>query len=153
MRYVGIDLGDRRTGLAVGDPQTGVVTPLSTVDVPLAHRTGRDLAHAITRVIDDQVGPAELVMGLPLNMDGTEGPRAKVVRGFGALLAALAARPLHYQDERLTSAEADWAMAGSGLTHAQKKARRDGLAAAAVLGDFFKAKQGATEAPSHKGTE
>ncbi|MCC6662022.1 MAG: Holliday junction resolvase RuvX [Phycisphaerales bacterium] len=138
MRYVGIDLGDKRTGLAVGDAQTGLVTPLKTVDVPLAARTGRDLAQALTRAFDDQVGAAELVLGLPLNMDGTEGPRARVVRGFGTLLAALSARVLHYQDERLTSAEADWAMAGSGLTHARKKARRDGLAAAAVLGDFLR---------------
>ena len=158
MRYVGIDLGDKRTGLAVGDAQTGLVTPMRVVEGPLAAAGGRDLARTLARVIGDEVGPAGLVLGLPLNMDGTEGPRARLVRGFGTLLAAETGRVLHYQDERLTSAEADWAMAGSGLTHGQKKARRDGLAAAAVLGDFLKARghggtgEG-TEARRHEGTE
>jgi len=78
-----------------------------------------------------------LVIGLPLNMDGTEGPRAKLVRSFAVLLETRTARVVHMQDERLTSANADWNMAGSGLTHKQKKSRRDALAAAEILKDFL----------------
>jgi putative Holliday junction resolvase len=85
------------------------------------------------------------VVGLPLNMDGTEGPRARVVRAFAERLRTRTGRSLHYQDERLTSAEADWAMSRTGMTHQQKKERRDALAAAAILRDFLEARRGASE--------
>ena len=62
---------------------------------------------------------------------------ASGARDLGAQLGARTGLPIHYQDERLTSAQADWSMAGSGLTHAQKKSRRDALAAAAILHDFL----------------
>lgn len=140
MRYVAVDLGDRRTGLAVGDSQTRVVTPLEVLESPIAVRAGEQLLEDLARAIGEQLGPhapAELVMGLPLNMDGTEGPRAKLVREFAARLSQKTARMVRFQDERLTSAEADWGMARSGMTRGEKKSRRDALAAAAVLRDFL----------------
>jgi putative Holliday junction resolvase len=70
-------------------------------------------------------------------MDGTEGPRAKSVRVFAERVAKATGRVVHFHDERLSSVEADWKMARSGLTHGQKKARRDALAAAAILQDFL----------------
>jgi putative Holliday junction resolvase len=83
----------------------------------------------------------ELIVGLPLNMDGTEGPRAKMVRDFTARLAArlptAPTRPIHFQDERLTSVDADWQLARSGKTHKEKKQLRDALAAATMLRDFL----------------
>jgi putative Holliday junction resolvase len=140
MRYVAIDLGDKRTGLAVGDSQTRVVTPLQVLESPIAARNGEQLLDDLAKAIAEQVGPhaaAELVVGLPLNMDGTEGPRAKLVREFAARLEKTSGRAVRFQDERLTSAEADWGMARSGMTRGEKKARRDALAAAAVLRDFL----------------
>lgn len=70
-------------------------------------------------------------------MDGTEGPRAKVVRAFAARLIQRTHRTVHFQDERLTTADADWQMARSGMTHKQKKLRRDALSAANILRDFL----------------
>jgi len=141
VRYLSIDLGDKRTGLAAGDAITRIATPLIVLEVPIAERAGEALLDAIGRAIDDQLGPpssrGELVIGLPFNMDGTEGPRAKLVREFAARLARRVPRPIHFQDERLTSAAADWSMARSGLTRQQKKDRRDALAAATLLQDFL----------------
>ncbi len=139
MRYVGIDLGDRRTGIALGDSETRTSSPLCILEVPLADEGGRALLARIEKVVRENVGtgPCGIVLGLPLNMDDTEGPRAKSTRAFGERLAALLGIPVHVQDERLTSSEADWAMAQSGLTHKQKKARRDAIAAAAILRDFL----------------
>jgi putative Holliday junction resolvase len=57
---------------------------------------------------------------------------------FGERIAALAGLEVRYQDERLTSAQADWQMSQSGLTHKQKKGRRDALAAAAILEEFLR---------------
>ncbi len=141
-RYLAIDLGDKRTGLAVGDRLTGVVTPLHTLEVPITDRAGEALLLAIARAIDEQFSPhahVELVIGLPFNMDGTEGPRAKGVRTFAARIAASLSPPrtIHFQDERLTSVDADWQMARSGRTHKDKKNIRDALAAATLLRDFL----------------
>lgn len=78
-------------------------------------------------------GPeTEIVIGIPLNMDDTEGPRAKLVREFTRKLASRIDRPIVLVDERKTSQLADARMSQSGLTHKQKKQRRDAIAAAAI---------------------
>lgn len=140
MRYIAVDLGDARTGLAVGDDATRIVSPLEVVECPTAMCGGEALLDLLQAAIDRVVSPrspCELVIGLPLNMDDTEGPRAKLVRAFAKRLEARTRRPVHFQDERLTSSEADWSMARSGMTRKQKKDRRDALAAAAILRDFL----------------
>jgi putative Holliday junction resolvase len=70
-------------------------------------------------------------------MDGSEGERAKLARRFADELAAATKLPVHLQDERLTSYDADQQMSRSGLTRGEKKARRDALAACALLRDFL----------------
>ncbi len=147
VRYLAIDLGDKRTGVAAGDAVTGIVTPVDVLEVPLSERAGEALLDAIARMVGKQLGertPGELVFGLPLNMDGTEGPRARLVREFAERAARRTGRTIRFQDERLTSSDADWSMARSGLTRGQKKARRDALAAAAILRDFLDAKSRGT---------
>lgn len=144
MRYLGIDLGDKRTGLALGDDQTRLATPAEVIDIPMGLAGGGPLIEAIVRAYDRLIGPStpgELVVGLPLNMDGTESGRCRVVRAFAARVRARIDRQVRFQDERLTSAEADWTMSGADLTHRQKKDRRDALAAAAILRDFLSSPQ------------
>lgn len=141
MRYLAIDLGDKRTGLALGDSQTRLASPVEMIGVPLSQRGGAALIDAIREALDRLVGagaPCELVIGVPL-IDGEETARSKLVRAFGKSVAEATGRIVHYQDESLTSSDADWSMARSGLTRQQKKARRDALAAAAILGDFLSA--------------
>lgn len=139
MRYLCIDLGDKRTGLAVGDAETRLVSALSVLESPIAVRGGEALLEALAKAVDEQLGKSagELVVGLPLNMDDTEGPRAKSVRAFAARIGERIGRVVHFQDERLTSAAADWSMARSGMTRGEKKQRRDAIAAAEILRDFL----------------
>ena len=137
MRYLAIDLGDKRTGIAIGDDVTCIVTPNEVLSIPIKPTHDR-LLDAIASCIDE-FGPDALVLGLPLNMDGSEGERTKLVRVFGVALGARTGLDVLYQDERLTSADAEWTLAGSGKTHRQKKAVRDALAAAVILRDFLRA--------------
>lgn len=143
MRYLAIDLGDKRTGLALGDRETGLVSPLETIECPIGADAGRLLLERLHAAILKHLGEAApsrydvLVIGLPLNMDGSEGPQAKKIRAFGVTLAERTGRNIVYHDERLTSVEADWSMSQSGMTRGQKKQKRDALAAAAILRDYF----------------
>ncbi|MEM9084232.1 MAG: Holliday junction resolvase RuvX [Planctomycetota bacterium] len=134
MRYLAVDLGDARTGLATGDDETRLAGPAGLITVP--RKATEELLRQLVKAIRDHQAEV-VVLGLPLNMDGTEGPRVKLTRAFGEQLAAASGAEIRYHDERLTSVEADWRMAGSGLTHKQKKQRRDALAAAALLEDYF----------------
>jgi len=143
MRYLCIDLGDKRTGLAVGDDATGMALPLDLIEVASDVRGGEALIEAIIAAIAQQFSPQtpfELVVGLPLNMDGSEGPRVRIVRAFVTRLEARLSppRPTHLHDERLSTARADARMARTGLTHKQKKFRRDAIAAGAILEDFLR---------------
>lgn len=143
MRYLGIDLGDRRTGLALGDDQLRLAIPAAVLEIPVDRQAGEALLAALQRAISEHLGPAvapgELVIGLPMNMDGTEGPRAQAARRMGEKIGAMTGRRVHMQDERLTTAAADWSLAQTGLTHKQKKERRDAIAAAALLQGFLNA--------------
>lgn len=134
MRYLAIDLGDRRTGLATGDDESGIVSAAGVIELPL--NRGDSLLDGLCQAIRDHE-PEALVVGMPFNMDGSEGPRAKLVRVFVERLTQRIDLPVRYQDERLTSVQADWEMARSGMTHKQKKQRRDALAAAAILRDYL----------------
>ncbi len=141
MRLLGIDLGDKRTGIALADTITGIATPIEVIEVPIARRDGVDLLDAIVRAVERELGPVsaegEIVLGLPLNMDGSQGPRARMVSEFGIRVEQATGRTVHLHDERLSSVEADKRMARTGLTHGQKKSRRDAIAAAGILGSYM----------------
>lgn len=131
-RYLAIDPGEKRTGLAVGEDITGHAGPVGVVEAADPATLLKALRDAI-----EQHGPDALVIGVPYNMDGTEGPAARKAQALAMLLEANTGLRVHRVDERLTSYAADQAMKQSGLTHKQKKARRDALAAAAILRDFL----------------
>lgn len=144
--YLAIDPGEARTGTASGDAETRLASPLRVIEVPAKQRDR--LLHEIHADIES-TGARALVMGLPLEMEsGDEGPSARRARAMGDWIANETGLPIHFVDERLTSAEADWQMARSGLTHKQKKARRDALAAANILRTFLEALDETGDAPS-----
>lgn len=132
MRFLAIDLGGKRTGLALGDDRTRIASPLSIITTVVRHELVRQLKKAI-----DQQGPDALVLGYALNMDGSEGPMAQKTREFADDLTKETGLKVFLHDERLTSYAAEGKLDGSGLTHGGKKKRRDALAAAALLEDFL----------------
>ena len=132
MRILAIDLGDQRTGLARADRITNIASPAGLVEVPIDHDDGNRLLDALAREIAPEPRDAEILIGLPLNMDDSVGPRAKLVQVFAQRLADRAQRSIILVDERRTSVAADAKMSQTGLTHKQKKKRRDAIAAAAI---------------------
>ena len=132
-RLLAVDVGGKRTGLALGDTLTRVAMPVEVLHVP----RGPALVEAIAKAVKVH-GPDAIVMGLPLNMDGSEGPAVEQARTFAAEVHARTGLIVHLQDERLTSFEADQRMARSGRTRGEKKELRDALAAAALLEDFLR---------------
>jgi|TARA_B100000959_G_C14920601_1_gene599322 putative Holliday junction resolvase len=132
MRYLAVDLGDKRTGIAVGDDELCMAQPVCVLQVPI----GELLIEAISKTIDEQ-GVDALVIGLPLNMDGSLGQRVAITKTFAEHLHAATNLCIHFQDERLTSSAAEEKLSGSGKTHKQKKNMRDALAAAEILNDFL----------------
>jgi putative Holliday junction resolvase len=135
MRYLAIDLGAKRTGIAIGDDETKLISPLEVI----VAAQGEPLHQAILKAVEKQ-RPDFLIVGLPINMDGTEAASSKAVREFGAALAHRTGVPVEFQDERLTSYAADQRLAQSGRTHKQKKQLRDALAAAEILRDYLDGK-------------
>ena len=132
MRYLAIDYGGKRTGLAVGDDLTKQAGPVGLIETSDNAELLRQLRERI-----DEFGPDGLVIGVPYNMDGTAGPAAKKAEALAMLLEQATGLPVHRVDERLTSYDADERMKQTGLTRGQKKQRRDALAAAAILRDFL----------------
>ena len=132
MRILAIDLGDQRTGLARADRVTNIASPAGLVEVPIDHDDGQRLLDSLASEIAQEPNDTDIIIGLPLNMDDTVGPRAKLVMDFAQRLANHAGRPIILVDERRTSVAADARMSQTGLTHKQKKRRRDAIAAAAI---------------------
>jgi putative Holliday junction resolvase len=132
MRYLAIDVGDKRTGIAVGDDELRMAQPVCVLEVPIGTR----LVDEVIKTIRDQDADS-LVIGLPLNMDGSTGQRVAITKTFAEQLCEKTSLPIHFQDERLTSAAAEEHLSQSGKTHKQKKKIRDALAAAEILSDFL----------------
>ncbi len=133
MKYLAIDYGAKRTGLALCDPTETIVSPLAGLP------TAEDLLQKIVRMVKDE-GIEAVVVGLPLNMDGSAGPQADIIQGFADKLKKMVNVPVYFQDERLTSYAAEGKLAGRELTRKKKKKRIDALAAAEILQQFLDSK-------------
>lgn len=147
-RLLGLDVGERRIGLAVADTESGTVRPLATIRRSDLARDTRTLA----RICDEQ-RIDELVIGLPLNMDGSEGEQARSTRLWASALAEGLDQPISWRDERLTSeiAERRIGPAGSGSSgrppsaaaRNARRARIDREAAAAIVQSELDARRSA----------
>jgi len=134
MRFLALDVGDKRTGIALGDDESNVSAPVGVEQTPIKPQD--HWLDAIACLVTKNA-PDALVVGLPLNMDGSDGEPARRARALAKALADRVNLPVHLQDERLTTEQARWAMAGSGMTHRRKKQLKDALAAAIILQDFL----------------
>lgn len=135
-RFLGIDHGTRRIGLAIGDSALHLVSPLEPVST--RGRIEEDVAAVLARA--EEYAADEFVIGLPLNMDDSEGPQAKLARQFGDTLQAKSGKTIHYFDERLTSLAADELLREGDFTRKQRRARQDGVAAQVMLQVFLESK-------------
>jgi putative Holliday junction resolvase len=135
---IGLDLGTKTIGVAVCDPDRRVATPVETImRKRFALDAGRILALAAER------RAAGVVLGLPINMDGSEGPRAQSTRAFARNLAKLTELPIALWDERLSTAAVERALIAADASRAKRKAVIDAHAAAYIL-------QGALDRLAHK---
>lgn len=128
-RVIGIDPGDRRIGVAVSDPLGWTAQGVTVIQ-----RRG-DTAAVLAEIgeLVDRYEARLIVVGLPINMDGSHGPRAKLVDAFVADLRKVVAIPIETIDERLTTVEAEDALREAGLSRDKRKKRIDMVAAQLIL--------------------
>jgi putative Holliday junction resolvase len=133
MRYLAIDYGTKRTGLAICDSDETIASPLAIIEGQ------KELLRKIAKVVEDQKVEA-VVLGLPLNMSGGESSQTKLVLKFAERLKDHLHIPVHLQDERLSSFGAEEKLAPADFTKAKRKKRLDAVAAAEILEAFLERK-------------
>lgn len=131
-KLLGLDLGERRVGVAVTDDTGILASPLEIIDLR---------RHSLERVADlaRQLGVAGIVAGLPRTMSGTEGFQARQTREQIDQLRQLTDLPIILWDERLTTAIADQMLSSKRRSPQQRRKERDALAAAVLLQDYINA--------------
>ena len=130
-RFLGLDPGERRIGVAISDASCTIASPVEFIDVKAGDREAR-----ITNLCAEWEITA-IVVGLPVSLDGSEGPAAVRSRDFGAMVAELTGLPVEYQDERFTTVTAEQALLEAGVKRRSRTSKRDQIAAAVMLQGFL----------------
>ena len=131
---MGIDFGDRRIGVAISDPMQMIATAFSVVEYDDVHVAKKEV-QAIC--LERQV--CKIVIGLPLNMNGSEGPAVEKVKTFAGLLVALVDIPIEFWDERLTTKSAHDVLMEAGARRDKRKRLVDKVAAQIILQGYLDA--------------
>lgn len=131
-KIMGVDYGDARTGIAISDLLCTIVG--STTVVPCRNK---EKAMADIVRLAEENGVGEIVVGLPRNMDGTEGPRAELCRAFAQELAEAAGLPVHMWDERRTTVEAHNILSEHNYHGKKRKNTVDAVAASLILEGYL----------------
>ena len=132
MKIMAIDYGDSRTGIAISDA-LGMLTGFTTV----IHAYTPDKVAAAIQTLIEQHQVTELVMGYPKNMDGTEGPRAELYRGFAALLEQTTGLKPVLWDERRTTVDAHRILSQNNVRGKKRKNTVDAVAASLILEGYL----------------
>jgi putative Holliday junction resolvase len=132
MRVLGLDVGDRRIGVALSDETGLLASPLPTLQ-----RVGPKKDVSALAALVREHDAAAIVIGLPLNMDGSAGPQAAKVQAFGESLKAAARVPVHFLDERLTTVEAEQILAERDVHWQRRKGLVDQVAAVLILQEYL----------------
>ncbi len=125
---IGLDLGTKTIGVAASDPDRRLAAPVETI---AREKFGADARRILALAAERNA--AGFVLGLPINMDGSEGPRAQSTRAFARNLAALTELPIALWDERLSTAAVERALIAADASRAKRKAVIDQHAAAYIL--------------------
>ena len=135
MRYLGLDLGSKTVGVAVSDPLNITAQALEIIRRKDANKLRQTLARIEEIILE--YGITDIVLGLPLNMDDTEGERAAISMEFKDRLERRTGLPVHMWDERLTTVEADEIMSEAGIKKADRKNYVDMIAAQVILEGYM----------------
>jgi len=127
-RLMGVDLGTKTIGLALSDVERRIASPLETI-----RRTKFGADARLLCALMAKHAVAGLVIGMPINMDGTEGPRAQATRAFARNLTALIDVPLAFWDERMSTMAVERALIAADASRARRAELVDKLAAAYIL--------------------
>lgn len=136
VRVVAFDYGRVRIGVATSDPSGVLARPLTTLVAGRADTIDRIVA-LVSEIAGANGGLDAIVVGLPRRLDGGPHDLADEVRAFGATLASRVAVPVVFQDERLSSREAESRLAATDRSWRRRKAKLDAAAAAVVLQDYL----------------
>jgi putative holliday junction resolvase len=129
---VGLDLGTRTIGVAVSDPARHIASPLTVL------KKGKFSADAACiRAVADERAASGIVVGLPRNMDGSEGPRAQSARAFARNLTSALGLPVALWDERLSTVEAERALLVADASRRRRAEVIDQVAAGIILQGFL----------------
>ncbi|MGC6517169.1 MAG: Holliday junction resolvase RuvX [Candidatus Puniceispirillaceae bacterium] len=131
-KYMGLDVGKKTIGIAIGDPGHMIATPHRIL---WRRKFSADMADLFKEMDDLSVGG--LIVGWPLNMDGSTGPRCDSTRDFCHALMRLRDVPIILHDERLSTAAVERAMLQADLTRKSRHQKRDALAAGWILQSAF----------------
>jgi putative Holliday junction resolvase len=136
-RVLGVDVGERRVGLAISDASRMLARPLTTLTVTkMAEAVGR-VAEAIDQLSNEEDGLGEVVVGVPRHLDGTPSEATGRVAMFVDALRARTSVPIATEDERLSSREAEGRLALRERDWRKRKAQLDAAAAAVILQDYL----------------
>lgn len=132
MKILAVDYGDARTGLAISDASELLATPLPQIE----EKSMNKAAVAILEACKTQ-NAQMIVVGLPRNMDGTEGSRAQKTRKMAAILERDGTLPVYFWDERRTTVTAAAQLSEAGTFGQKRKAKLDSVSAAVILDSFM----------------
>jgi putative Holliday junction resolvase len=135
-RILGLDVGDRRIGIAISDPLGFTAAGLEVIQ-------RQNMTYDVQSVADlaKRHGAVQIVIGLPLNMDGTSGGQAEKVKSFGKKLTRILACPVVYEDERLSTVSAIRSLTLQGVKTGHNKGLVDMQSAAIILQKFLDRKE------------
>jgi putative Holliday junction resolvase len=138
VRIVGLDVGERRIGVAVSDVTCTLARPVSVLQISTLERDGVEAAaREIARLAAEEDGIKSVVVGIPRRLDGSANDLTARVTAFGNQLQRATGVDIVFQDERLTSREAEQRLAATDKDWRSRKARLDAAAAAIILQDYL----------------
>ena len=135
MRILGLDFGSKTVGVAVSDGLLLTAQGVETIERKDENKLRKTCARIEELIAEYEV--TEIVLGLPKNMDNTEGERVEKTKAFGEMLERRTGHPVHYWDERLTTVAAEQILMESGVRRENRKAVIDKVAAGLILQGYL----------------
>ncbi|MBI2847450.1 MAG: Holliday junction resolvase RuvX [Chloroflexi bacterium] len=132
MRILGLDIGDRRIGVAMSDPGGSLASPLGVI----TRKDDDSSIEAIASLVSEH-GVELVVLGMPHSLHGKEGPQAEKVKAYSLVLSQKLKTPVRVWDERFSTVEAERLLRESGIKAWERKSRRDAWAAALILQGYL----------------